>query len=266
MDVTFRYGATEPQHDFSRTIQVRPPAAPQATRVFFPAYSHAARGSGSVRSGYALAGIDVPSSAADCVAQVARVRDTRELPVLMNLALPPRWQDATLYGTLSDLEDRRNGDQPPPVYTFPPDLVVQRSLMLSAIQPFERGDVTPQSGRVEIGSDGTWRVSGVGGRGKFLYLAEVKPRAVRRGSTVLAQGRLVRGGISFGLIRHGEWVAQVNVTVPGGFIAVVQAPEDADYEVALGNYVLGASLRYDVEIDRAGWVVDSVQLASQGLP
>src|SRR5207253_10807712 len=106
-----------------------------------------------------------------------------------------------------------------------------------------------------------WRVSGVGGRGRFLYLAETRPREVRQGTLLLAQGRLVRGGISFGLVRDGVWAAQLAVAAPGSFVAIVRAPQDGEYEVALGNYVVGASLRYEVVIDRVGWIVDSARAA-----
>ncbi len=255
MDVTFKYTATEPQHDFSRTIQVQPPADGR-TQVFFPAYSHRARADEPVHSGYGLAGLELPESAAGCVTKLARVHDTRELPVLMQLQLPPRWREATLYGTLIGLESRRDGTDEPVIHTYPASLTVPRAMTLSTLRPIDRDDVVRQSGTVSI-TDRGWRVSGVGGRGRFLYLAETKPRHVERGSIVLARGRLVRGGISFGLVRDGGWVAQVSVTVPGEFIAVVEAPDDGEYEVALGNYVVGPSLRYEVAIDRAGWALQA---------
>jgi hypothetical protein len=254
MEVTFRYSATEPQHDFSRTIVVQPPAM-ETTRVFFPAYYHRPRTDESVHSGYSLAGVEVPEAAADCVAALERVRDARPLPVMMNLRLPPLWRDATLYGTLTGFEKRSNGDESAPIYTFPTDLLVRRSVMTVSSQLLDRADVIKESGRVE--SDGrSWHLSGVGGRGRFLHLAEWKPRLVPKGATLVASGDLMRGGISVGLVREGAWAAQVPVIVPGRFAVAIQTPDAGEYAVVMTNYVLGASLRYDVVVDRAGWVIE----------
>jgi hypothetical protein len=254
MDVTFRYAATEAQHDFSRTIVVQP-TTPEPTVVFFPAYDHRPHHDDAMRSGYTLAGVETPAAAAGCVADLSRVRDTAPLPVLMDLRLPPRWREATLYGTLTGIEARANGADTPPIQTFPADLVVRRSALTAPIDPIGRADLVSESGRVE--TDGsTWRLSGVGGRGRFLNVAEMQPRAVDAGATLVARGRIARGGISVGLVRDGAWAAQVPVTVPGAFVVVVQAPAAGRYSVVVTNYVLGASLRYDVALDRFGWLAD----------
>src|SRR5207244_7920152 len=136
---------------------------------------------------------------------------------------------------LLGVETRTNVDETPQIHTFPPDLLVRRSLIAAPIQPLARSDIAQQSGTLAMAGT-PWRVSGVGGRGRFLYLAETRPREVRQGTLLLAQGRLVRGGISFGLVRDGVWAAQLAVTAPGSFVAIVRAPQDGEYEVALGNY------------------------------
>jgi hypothetical protein len=255
IDVTLRYGSSQAQLDFSRTIAVRPPPSPGVTRLFLPVYAHGGAGGRALQSGYAPAGLDVPDSVTGCVASLAHVRGTRDLPVFMGLVLPPRWEEATLYGTLAGIEAR---DDPggPKVYTFPRDMQVQRSVLLGAVQRWTEDDLARQSGMLAI-SGNIWHVSGVGGRGRFLYLAEMKMRAVKRGSLAVAQGRLIRGGISFGLVHNGEWAAQVPVTLPGDFAIVLQVPDDGEYEAVLSNYVVGALLRYEAIIDRAGWILDA---------
>jgi hypothetical protein len=254
MDVTFRYNATEAQHDFSRTIAVQP-TAPGPTVFFFPAYEHRSRDVEAIHSGYALAGIEMPSAGADCLTEVSRVRDPSALPLLMELRLPPRWRDATLYGTLAGIETRSNGDATAPILTFPENLIVRRSVLVAPITPIDPSSVRKESGRVDV--DGAaWHLSGVGGRGRFLNLFETPTADVMKGATLVASGRLTRGGISLGLVRDGAWAAQVPITALGAFTVVIQAPAPGRYAVVVTNYVLGASLRYEASFDRLGWITD----------
>jgi hypothetical protein len=95
-------------------------------------------------------------------------------------------------------------------------------------------------------------VGGVGGRGPFLYLAEMKPRVLKKDSYVIAQGLIEKGGLSFGIVRGDEWVAQVPFTHPGPFAVVVKVPEDAEYKVVLANNLIGTSLDNRLVVTRAG--------------
>jgi len=94
VDLTFRYQrvGVPADLDFSRSVTVPADAAvSEPTRVFFPAYGK--RG-GDPEAGFI--GIDVPAAQADCI-RVARVRDTRSLPLLLDATLPPGWENGPLY-------------------------------------------------------------------------------------------------------------------------------------------------------------------------
>jgi hypothetical protein len=100
-----------------------------------------------------------------------------------------------------------------------------------------------------------WRVSGVGGvggRGPFLYLVEMKPRLLKKDTVVIAQGHVEYGGLSFGLVRGDQWIAQVPVTHSGPFAVVVLVPEDAEYKVVLANNLTGTSLDNRLVVNRVG--------------
>jgi hypothetical protein len=94
VDLTFRYQnvGVPADLDFSRSVTVPAAAAGrEPTRLFFPAYG---RGGGYRDSGFI--GIDVPPAQADCI-RVARVRDVRSLPLLLDATLPPGWESGPLY-------------------------------------------------------------------------------------------------------------------------------------------------------------------------
>jgi hypothetical protein len=258
LDVTFRYAATEPAFDFSRSIQVRPPLTGDATRVFFPAFFHRPRMNERVKAGYGLKGLELPASAADCLTGLYRVRDVRGVPLLMSLQLPPGWREATLYQTIDGLERRSGAEAQPEVYAFPPDLPVTRKMLTSPVTPLTSADVMAQARNVSTRGDGfqVRGVGGIGGEGRFLYLAETRPRAARIHDLFVAQGTIVRGGISLGLVQAGEWLAQVPVTRPGEFVVVIQTPKDATCSVVLANNLPGPSLWNELTIRRAGWIVN----------
>lgn len=94
VDLTFRYQrvGVPADFDFSRSVTVPAAAAgSEPTRVFFPAYG---MGAGDPEAGFI--GIDVPAAQADCI-RIARVRDTRSLPLLLGATLAPGWENGPLY-------------------------------------------------------------------------------------------------------------------------------------------------------------------------
>jgi hypothetical protein len=256
-DVTFRYQFTEPVYDFSRTMQIRPPIDPGAAqRVFFPAYFHRARTADAVQGGYGLAGIELPASAQPCLSGLYRVRDPRGLPALWGFNLPPKWESATLYYTLAGWEPRSNGEEQPDIYTFPAGLAVSRTTLAAPLSPLTEADIDQRAPNLSV-QGGEWVVDGaggVGGRGPFLYLAQMKGARIAQGTMLIARGRLDDGGISVGLVRDGAWVAQVPVTSAGEFLVVVRTPADGTYSAVLANNLVGRSFDNHVRLRQFGWV------------
>lgn len=254
-DVTLRYAAVPSTYDFTHTIQVRPPLASGGIRRLFAAvYSHP-RSSATIEGAYYLAGLDLPEESAGCLSGLFRVRDAAGVALLPDLNLPPNWEQVTPFQTLDGIEARHAGEPSPEIYTFPTDLPVGRSTLVRPLTPFLEDDIEQRSATLAVTAAG-WRVDGaggVGGRGPFLYLAQMKPRDVRQGDLVLAHGRLEYGGLSLGLIKDGRWLAQVPVTTPGDFAIVIRVPEDGAYSVVLANNVTGRSLENRLTVDRIGW-------------
>ena len=94
----------------------------------------------------------------------------------------------------------------------------------------------------------------MGGKGPFLYLFEMQPVPLEEGRLALVEGFIKRGGISFGLVSGGQWIAQAGVTRPGEFTVVVRVPATGTHSLVLANNLHGASLENDVTIRRVGWI------------
>ena len=264
LDAVFRYQTSESRYDFSRTMAIQPPLSDTPLRVFFPAYLHrpltdevqrAAMG----LSDYRLAGLDLPERAQSCLLRLARVTDTQALPVLVEWRLPPRWEQADLFQTITGLESRTNGDEAPAVFTFPADLEVGRQLLMAPLESLAARDIAQRSPTLNTDT-AQWLnqgVGGVGGKGSYLYLFEMQPREISEGRLALVQGYIKKGGISFGLVSEGAWIAQAGVTHPGEFTVVIRVPATGRHSLVLANNLIGASLESDVTIRRVGWVTSA---------
>lgn len=264
LDVVFRYSASMVQDDFTRTLQVQPPLSAEPLRIYFPAYSYRPEHTGPqpasrADAGFRLSAMELPGKAQSCLVRWGQVADVGALPVLFELRLPPQWEDADLFQTISGVESRKNGEEVPAVYTFPADLEVGRQLLMAPFEPLAAADIALRS--PTLNTDGaTWLnagVGGVGGKGPFLYLFAMQPREIAAGRLALVQGYIKTGGVSFGLVSDGKWIAQAGVTQPGEFTIVVQVPTAGRHSLVLSNNLIGASLESDVTIRRVGWVTSA---------
>jgi hypothetical protein len=69
----------------------------------------------------------------------------------------------------------------------------------------------------------------------FAYLLMSPPVTVTAGSQLVAVGELLSGGVTLGLIKNNAWSRTVNVTVPGRFVAAVDASADGTYVAVIAN-------------------------------
>jgi hypothetical protein len=98
-------------------------------------------------------------------------------------------------------------------------------------------------------ADGAMSVSGVG-TGPGSYLAAWQERPLAESSVIVADGNLVRGGLTIGLTNASGWVDKVDIDTPGPFRAFVQAPHAGRYQVVVANHLTAASLRNRFTISR----------------
>ena len=119
-------------------------------RVLFPAYFHRAREKedGGKLSGLAGTAWRVSTSresAQSCLTRFARVADSSQLPMLFELRIRPGWENTDLFQTIDGVEWRQNGEQVPPVFTFPADLEVGRHLLMAPLDPLNAAAIAKRS-------------------------------------------------------------------------------------------------------------------------
>jgi len=90
--------------------------------------------------------------------------------------------------------------------------------------------------------------------GQYAYLLVIPERAVPRGTCAVADGELSAGGLTFGLLRNGQWSQQVNFVERGRFIAAGCTLEGGNYSIVLANNNPDGGVT-KARLARIGWVV-----------
>lgn len=258
--VTQRYHSMTKGYDFSHSAVVAVPLVDEPVALYFPAYF---RNPGSTSAGdepFSFAGLELPGEHASCLVRMSSLNDVAALPALLDLRLRPGWERVTPYATISGVEGRQN---PAETYTFPSDLArseVKKSLAATPTA-FVPGDILKVSPTFEMNGL-AWSargVGGVGGRGPLLYLVEMKPRRLLKGTTFIAEGTIEKGGVTFGMVSNDLWVVQLHVVQTGEFSVVIKVPEDGDYKVVMANNLRGMSLENQVSVSRAGLIAPAAE-------
>ena len=255
LQVTQRYRAMTPGYDFSHGVNVAVPLSDEPVALYFPAYFRNPGSTDAIDEPFGFAGLELPGAHADCLVRLSTLNDTTSLPALLDLRLRPGWERATPYATISGVEPRQNLAE---VYTFPADLArtTVKSSLAATPAAFLPSDILKVSPTFEMNGV-SWRAEGaggVGGRGPLLYLVEMKPRRLAKGTTFIADGTIEKGGVTFGLVRNDEWAVQIHVVQTGDFSVVIKVPEDGDYKVVMANNLRGMSLENRVAVRRAGLI------------
>lgn len=88
----------------------------------------------------------------------------------------------------------------------------------------------------------------------YAYLLRSRPLRLKRGDTVLAEGRVYRGGVTIGLEgADGAWSTRADVDEPGRFLAAAVAKASGTYALVIANYLRGSDHRAGLVLHRFGW-------------
>lgn len=252
LPLTVRYDAAVVASDFSHDVTVRVVPGGGATWVFVPVFDNP--------TWTRFRGIELPSADRRCLTGMFRVRKDRVPPVLLDIAAPPGWEHARLYQTLAAWESASDGeDGQPTLYSRTP-----RSLR-PAEQPTPFALSTPhlqyRNAIVHDGARGTLRIAGHPDATQSLVVV-LDDQMLPAGSTVIARGDVVSGGVALSVWRDGKVMDSIAVDARGPFEAAVAIPAAGRYSVSLSNHVTGRLaerlphwlVRTDVTITSFGWL------------
>jgi hypothetical protein len=250
--VTFRYVAMNGYTDLSQRIYVPVPDADAPFRLFFPVYSS---------PGARFAGLELNEADGGCIVSVRRVRDLDRMPVLLNLTLPPDWQQAKLYQTLTKWE-RPSAPYRVRVYVWPRTLDPARLPLIR--EPVPRLASLSHSSVLRFDdAESRWVARGFI-RDSTSFLVRLPERSVSKGVCFFARGTLYGGGFTLGILKDQLWATSVNVTTPGEFLAIVETPEAGAYVPALANFLTGVNRRNHFVVTSAGWADPTERQARRG--
>jgi hypothetical protein len=255
--VTIRYATLSGYTDLSERVYVPVPRVDAPFHLFFPVY---------YSPGSYFAGLELSAADSACIAAMRRIRDLDRTPILLNLTLPPDWEQMKLYQTLTNWE-RPSAPYRVRVYAWPrmldPARLDLRRVTLPALAPLSHSRI------VATDAADRWVVRGFA-RGSTTFLVRLPEHPVAKGVCFVARGTLYRGGFTLGLLQNQLWATTVNVTAPGEFLAVVEAPDDGAYVPALANFLMGLNRRNDFVVTAAGWAnssdAPSVQVLNRRRP
>ena len=225
VSATFRYDGPSGA-DFTNTVAVRLVPGDEPTFVFFNGfYDYVTH----------FAAVELAAADVDCLVRVSRVKREQVPPVLLNATFTPHWKKSKLYQAIAAAESPNDGDDPfPNMYSDPTSLSLSRR-RIDGLQPFTPwSPIDHRDGIVTSGGDPALVIRGnIPTPGTPFVL--LRDRKLPAGGRVVATGRLLTGGMTFGIQKAGYWAQSVAITAPGRFVAEVSVPETADYTVVLSD-------------------------------
>lgn len=90
--------------------------------------------------------------------------------------------------------------------------------------------------------------------GPYAYIFRSVAIALREGDSILAEGRLERGGVSLGIEgADGKWARRVDIDEPGSFLAAAVVPRAGTYAFVIANAARGGDHDAGLVVTRFGW-------------
>jgi hypothetical protein len=118
------------------------------------------------------------------------------------------------------------------LYTWPADLRVRgsRASTEPLPAPIFRDNIASQP------SPGTWIVDGQAS-GRFERLLEFSEQEIAAGTTVIARGELLEGGLQVGFIQRDQWIGFISITQQGPFEGVLEIQRSGRYRLLVANCI-----------------------------
>ncbi|TRZ54087.1 hypothetical protein D4S03_00690 [bacterium] len=277
---TLRYtGESHRRMDFSRSMSIDL-SSPEGfkKRLFFPAFAQKDGIGPDYTSSFS--GIEISVDQAACLGGLFKVRDLRQLDMLLTLQLPFNHNERS-YARLPDVGRNHH-------YTVPEKMPAETvaNILSQPLTPITAVDADYQDPIFSFADDKSkassyWKVHGhakdnshinllfpINGPnwklGKISYvnadallvdtdLMITKPKWHRKGSAFVARGTLYGGGVAFTLLNEDRPSGFVVVTNPGVFDVIIEAPKDGFYSVGLMNYIAYYNTMENRMIAKAGW-------------
>ncbi len=233
------------------TVPLVDPQLGSSVKILVPVYAAWFPRFGRHKSQFA--GLDLPGRDAPCIVSIGKLGDLGALPLLVTAILGPDWRTASHYQTMTGIEPREDGIAwHARFYPMLTTLGIPRSVTLQPTTDVWHGAgftsrVAAQAPPFGMTVDGIPETD-------YSYLLQSRERAISRGTCAVADGELTAGGLTFGMLRNGQWYQQVNISDRGRFVAAGCAQDDGTYGIVLANDNPGGRVT-TARLTRIGWVM-----------
>jgi hypothetical protein len=186
-----------------------------------------------------------------CIEFLSRIADPGQFGVLFDAVLPADWRSRPLHEAISAFE-------PVVVNREPTFIAVPRHLPLSRRQltgALAVPETIFRDETVRKTADGAWMMNGEG-RAPLSYLLQFRPVLLETDARLIVQGVLHAGGLTVGILRSNQWIAQAQILEPGPFLTVLATESPGPASLVVANNLQGASLKNVFEISRAGLLLN----------
>jgi hypothetical protein len=220
LPLTVKYAAPTSDSDYSFLSRVPIEAGGSTVQVvpaYYGVYSH-------------FTGFVVPSDYENCLTSVSRIGNLQQVPVLVDLSLPPRWRTADLFQTLVKVE---SGAEPAGTVHVQPDTLVEPIAGgISTVASLTADDIAPG---VSVNSTThSWftnrPVVASVARQRWVHFPA---QTVDAGAVLLARGTLRRGGLRVVTTQDDRGIDSRAVLSPGPFTVLIAAPGAGAFGVSI---------------------------------
>jgi hypothetical protein len=250
VDLAVAYEAPKPFYDASGTVKLV--IGPRSSYLF-ATYELDGSGTGSYANLRKFLGLALPVDESACLVGVREVTDISAFALLPSVLFRPGWETGVLFQRIGIARPEAALRRPVVTVVSPVGNGMRRDEVMALFARARNVDLRAagfRSPAVELLAEGfSVRAEAAS---SFSYLVQLPPRTVASGSYLVAEGEIFQGGISIGLISDGKWIAQVPVSGPNRFRAVIRV-DAGTYELTVANNLAGDSLNH-LRIDRIGWV------------
>jgi hypothetical protein len=261
--IRFTYESNTPYNDFSKSENISIKSG--VTKVFFPIYFwNQINVNGTFSS---FKGIEINEQFASCLKAMYRVKNSSKYNLLLDLNLPANWEDEKRYQTLgtNNVNDINiiNGYN---VITEPTNLIFEQARLMNVLFngsktfniPINSNAISDYFTNKITFTNNSIIMNGTVNQ-QFSFLMKFNPVKVEEDRYLVVKGKLIKGGLSIGLLHDNTWYKYVNVQSKGDFIAIIEVKEKGDYYPMICNDTKSNGEKNNFIITDMGWISQSTE-------
>lgn len=264
IDIHIQYKAQNLYVDHSRIVKI--PFHQGRTKYFFATYSKQGESTIIAYAEHVFSGISMDKESFACFASFSQVLNLEKVGLLPSIILQSDWSSMPLFQRFA----LNNQSSQKKVDMFYGEFGVTEKFANNSLNnmPFLSLENLSWRDKQVLQSKAGLAVSGVP-ESKYTYLMQLKRAEINASRTLIASGRLIKGGLTIGVIDDDKWVKQINITEPQKFTVAIKLKK-GNYTPLIASNLPNGEASNNFEIYKFGWDSppenDSIIYNESGVP